>query len=74
MTQPAYTVHGDMNTGPHELRFDPLVSPGRGVSVPCDKKGIVDLDGLSERMRVVYFGARAMIGREYSYPTVHPVH
>lgn len=58
----------------HELRFVSLFHPGRGVSVPCDPWGNVDLDSLNERLRNAYFGARAMIGREYAFPTVQRVH
>ena len=58
----------------HELRFTSLFHPGRGVVVRCDATGHVDLNGMSERQRTAYLGARAMVGREYSYPTVHPGH
>lgn len=58
----------------HELRFDSLFHPGRGVSVPCDADGRVDLDGLSDRLRNAYLGARAMVGWEYAYPTVRAIH
>ena len=57
-----------------ELRFASLFHPGRGVAVPCDASGQVDLDALPERLRSAYFGARAMVGREYAYPVVTPVH
>jgi hypothetical protein len=60
--------------GSHALRFASLFRPGRGVVVPCDARGIVDLDGLSERLRISYLAARAMIGREYAYPIVELVH
>ena len=58
----------------HVLRFTSLFNPGRGVIVPCDASGHVDIDSLPERLRTIYFGARAMIGREYAYPTVEPLH
>ena len=58
----------------HELRFASLFHPGRGVVVPCSEGGKVDLDLLTERLRLAYLGARAMIGREYAYPTVQRVH
>jgi hypothetical protein len=58
----------------HELRFASLFDPGRGVVVPCSESGCVDLDLLTERLRVVYLGARAMVGREYAYPTVQRAH
>lgn len=61
-------------THSHELRFASLFDPGRGVAVPCSDTGRVDLDSLSERLRNAYFGARAMVGREYSHPTVQRVH
>jgi hypothetical protein len=57
-----------------ELRFASLFDPGRCVAVPCDAAGQVDLDALSERLRSAYFGARAMVGREYAYPVVRSVH
>jgi hypothetical protein len=57
-----------------ELRFASLFDPGRGVAVPCDASGQVDLDALPERLRSAYFGARAMVGREYAYPVAKPVH
>ena len=55
---------------PHLLRFMSLYDCGRGVSVPCDEVGNVDMDSLTERLRTTYLGARAMVGREYSCPTV----
>jgi hypothetical protein len=62
------------NCAVHELRFTSLYDPGRGVSVPCDATGIVDLDSLTERLKNAYLGARAMIGREYAFPTVQRAH
>lgn len=58
----------------YELRFESFYHPGRGVVVPCDAGGRVDLDALTERLRSAYLGARAMVGREYLFPTVLPVH
>ncbi|WP_088285733.1 hypothetical protein [Ideonella sp. A 288] len=58
----------------HELRFASLFNPGRGVAVPCDEAGHVDLDTLSERLRNAYLGARVLVGREYSHPIVRPAH
>ncbi|MDH5338703.1 MAG: hypothetical protein OEW22_02920 [Rubrivivax sp.] len=58
----------------HELRFASLYQPGRGVVVPCDATGRVDLDALSERLLNAYLGARAMVGREYAFPVVQRTH
>ena len=55
----------------HELRFDPLFVGGRGLAFPCDAKGRVDLDALSERARHNYFYARTLMGREFAFPVVH---
>jgi len=52
------------------LRFTSLHDRGRGVAVPCDEGGHVDIDSLPQRLRIAYFGARAMVGRDYSCPTV----
>lgn len=63
-----------------QLRFDSLFQPGRGYAFPCDARGRVDLDGLSERARNNYLFARAMVGRDLATPaveiaatTVHPL-
>ena len=56
------------------LRFTSRYTPGLGIEVPCDRAGLVDIDSLTERLRTAYFVARAMIGREYGYPTVQLVH
>lgn len=58
----------------HCLRFDPLARPGRAIVIPCDARGLVDLDRLSERLRTVYFGARALIGHDYARPVVEQPH
>ena len=47
-----------------QLRFRSLFREGRGYSFPCDAMGNVDMDRLSERARVNYFFARAMVGRD----------
>lgn len=72
---PQRTAQADTpSTGAHELRFSSMNHPGRGLAVPCDASGQVDLDALPERLRNAYLGARAMIGREYLYPTVQRSH
>ena len=55
-----------------ELRFTSLFDEGRGFSFPCDERGNVDLDILSERARSNYFFARSVIGRELHVPSVRP--
>ncbi len=56
----------------YELRFKSLFDEGRAYSFPCDVKGQVNLDALSERARVNYLYARAVVGREFSVPAVRP--
>lgn len=56
--------------GGFELRFDSLFVEGRGMSFPCDARGSVQMDTLSERARNNYLYARAVVGREYRTPAV----
>jgi len=55
------------------LRFESLVHPGRGLAFPCDAKGHVNLDTLSEAARRNYLYARAVMGREFHLPMVQAV-
>ena len=55
-----------------ELRFQSLSDSERGYAFPCDPKGLVNLDELSERARNNYLYARAMVGRELAVPAVRP--
>jgi hypothetical protein len=76
---PESTQETDMTHRPHgafELRFQSLFHGGRALAFPCDAKGRVDLDALSERARVNYLYARTVIGREYAVPAVRacPLH
>ena len=54
----------------YQLRFQSLFNEGRALVFPCDEKGCVVLDSLSERARNNYFYARAVVGREFAYPAV----
>jgi len=54
----------------YELRFRSLHRPGRGYSFPCDARGRVDINALSEGERDSYLYARAIIGHELSFPAV----
>ena len=54
----------------YELRFRSLHRPGRGYTFPCDARGCVDIDALSDSERHSYLYARAIIGHELSFPAV----
>jgi hypothetical protein len=54
----------------YELCFVSLSDSGRGFAFPCDPEGRVDLDQLSERARIDYLYARAVVGRELAAPAV----
>ena len=56
----------------YELRFDSLFNGGRGLAFPCDARGKVFMDTLSERALSNYLYARAVVGREFSHPVVRP--
>ena len=53
-----------------QLFFRSLFQRDQGFAFPCDPQGGVDLDRMSERARNNYFYARAMVGRELSFPAV----
>lgn len=57
---------------PFQLRYRSLFDPGRGFAFPCDARGQVELDRLSDRARNNYLYARAMVGRELAPPAVEP--
>jgi hypothetical protein len=54
----------------YELRFRSLFDEGRGYAFPCDARGHVDMDALSDRARNNYFYARTVVGREFATPAV----
>jgi hypothetical protein len=54
----------------HELRFLALEGGSEGYAFPCDAAGRVELDGLTERERIDYLYARAVVGREVAPPSV----
>jgi len=56
----------------YEICFVSLFAAGRSLSFPCDALGRVDLDSLTERARANYLFARAMVGRDYSPPSIEP--
>jgi hypothetical protein len=55
-----------------ELRFVSLFDEGRGYAFPCDAEGHVDLDALSERLKLNYLYVRKLIGRDFCPPAVRP--
>ncbi len=54
----------------YELRFASLLHSGRGFAFPCNAKGQVPLDALSERALANYLYARAVVGRDLDLPEV----
>jgi hypothetical protein len=54
----------------YELRFMSLSERGRGYAFPCDARGSVNIDALSDRARTSYFFARAVVGNVLSAPVV----
>jgi hypothetical protein len=66
----AFNETGTSSCAAYELRFRSLFDLGRGYSFPCDERGQVDIDAMSERARSNYFYARTLIGREVATPDV----
>ena len=63
----------ETSLGAFRLCVRSLFDSGRGYAFPCDRRGEVDLDRLSERARNNYFFARAMVGRELTTPQIEPM-
>lgn len=63
----------ESTTQQFQLCFRSLFDSGRGYAFPCDPRGQVDMDRMSERARNNYLFARAMVGRELSLPAVKAV-
>lgn len=57
-----------------ELRFQSLFSEGRALTFPCDDRGEVRFDLMSEKARANYLYARVVVGREYATPAVMRAH
>lgn len=53
-----------------ELCFPPLLLSSPLLRFPCDARGDVQLDALSERAREDYLFARTLVGRDYARPEV----
>jgi hypothetical protein len=66
-----FTVEHEVNR--FELRFFSLSPRRADFSIPCDANGAVDIDRLSDSVRLRYLFARKVIGLEYRRPTVCPV-
>ncbi len=54
----------------YEIWFRSLYNEGRALTFPCDAQGHVEMDALSEKARINYLYARAVVGREYAVPSV----
>jgi hypothetical protein len=54
----------------HVLLFQSLIDAQLSYAFPCDSRGHVDMDALSESVREDYLYARAVVGREYLAPAV----
>jgi hypothetical protein len=57
-------------SGRFEIRFQSLFQEGRGFAFPCEAGAYVDANALSERGRSNYLFARAMVGREFTTPSI----
>ena len=64
------SVRVGVGQGRYLLRFESLFHAGRGLCFPCDERGEVILDQLSEQARENYLFARAVVGHEYATPVV----
>ena len=56
-----------------QVLYASLFVPGRALAFPCDARGQVDLEALTDRARNNYLFARALVGKDYSTPRVCPL-
>lgn len=63
---------GITQSASYEIMFRSLYREGRGFAFPCDARGQVNLDDLSDFARNSYLYARALVGREFAAPSVQP--
>jgi hypothetical protein len=54
----------------YELRFQSLFHSGRGLTFPCDDRGEVHWDSMSERARTSFLRAQESVGIEFATPAV----
>ena len=60
----------DLERPEHLLLFRSLIDAAISCAFPCDSRGHVDMDTLSDAARENYLYARAVVGREYLAPAV----
>ena len=56
----------------HVIRYQPLSGREPELAFPCDARGRVEMDALSDRARNNYLYARAVVGRVYAAPAILP--
>jgi hypothetical protein len=54
----------------YELRFQSLFHSGRALTFPCDRRGEVHWDAMTEGARASFLRAQGSVGREYASPAV----
>lgn len=67
------TLSPERSEARYELRFVGLKPYRSDIAIPCDAKGDVDIDRLSEPLRNHYFFARMVVGREFGAPRICPI-
>ena len=63
-------VGGQIARTRYELRFQSLFHTGRALTFPCDDRGEVHWDTLSERARSSFLRAQDGVGIEFATPAV----
>ena len=66
------TITHSLSGNTHQIRFQSLHHEGRALAFPCDERGHVELDALSDRARNNYLFARAVVGRDFAHPAILP--
>ena len=70
MMTPSATVSATPASCRFELRFQSLFHSGRALAFPCDARGEVHWDAMSERARASFLHAQESVGIEFAPPDV----
>ena len=54
----------------YELRFQSLFHAGRALSFPCDRRGEVQWEAMTDGARASFLRAQGSVGREWASPAV----
>ena len=52
------------------LIFSSVYDPGHRFAFPCNKEGEVNLNEITESMKLSYYYCKTLVGREFTHPEI----